>query len=87
MVSKKVTIINPSGVHARPASILSKAATECSSEVLIIHGEKKIQPKSILNLMAAALKKGTEIEVQCSGENEEEDLKKITGLIESGLGE
>ena len=37
--------------------------------------------------MAAALKKGTEIEVQCSGENEEEDLKKITELIESGLGE
>ena len=37
--------------------------------------------------MAAALKKGTEIEVQCEGENEEADLKKITELIESGLGE
>ena len=87
MVSKKVTIINPSGVHARPASILSKAATECSSTILLIHNGKKIQPKSILNLMAAALKKGTEIEVQCEGENEEADLKKITELIESGLGE
>ena len=57
MVSKKVTIINPSGVHARPASILSKAATECSSNILLIHNGKKIQPKSILNLMAAALKR------------------------------
>ena len=42
MVSKKVTIINPSGVHARPASILSKAATECSSNILLIHNGKKI---------------------------------------------
>lgn len=54
---------------------------------MLIHNGKKIQPKSILNLMAAALKKGTEIEVQCEGENEEADLKKITELIESGLGE
>ena len=37
--------------------------------------------------MAAAIKKGTEIELQCEGATEKEDLETLAQLIESGLGE
>lgn len=87
MVSQKVIIKNPSGLHARPAAILAQAATRCNSDVTIVYGEKTIQVKSILNIMAAAIKSGSEIELQCSGATEEEDLKSLVALIESGLGE
>lgn len=87
MVSQKVTIKNPSGLHARPASILAQAAGKCKSNVIIVNGSKQIQAKSILNIMAAAIKCGTEIELCCDGESEQEDLKKLVQLIESGLGE
>lgn len=87
MVSQKIVIKNASGIHARPAGILAQAAMKCKSNVLILVGDKKVQVKSILNLMAAAIKCGTEIELQCDGENEEEDLKTLAALIESGLGE
>ena len=43
--------------------------------------------KVFLNIMAAAIKCGTEIEVCCNGETEEEDLNTLIQLIESGLGE
>lgn len=87
MVSQKVVIKNESGIHARPAGVLAKEAMKCTSDVVILTGDKTVQAKSILNLMAAAIKAGTEITVQCSGENEEDDLKKLVDLIESGLGE
>lgn len=87
MVSQKVTIKNPSGLHARPASILAQTAGKCKSDTIILYQEKIIQAKSILNIMAAAIKSGSEIEVQCTGETEEEDLKTLVDLIESGLGE
>lgn len=87
MVSQKVIISNPSGLHARPASVLVQEAGKCNSNVIIVYGEKRIQAKSILNIMAAAIKSGSEIELQCTGETEEEDLKKLVALIESGLGE
>lgn len=87
MVSQKVIIKNPSGLHARPASVLVQAAGKCKSDVILVYGEKRIQAKSILTVMAAAIKSGSEVMVECSGETEEEDLKKITELIESGLGE
>lgn len=87
MVSKKVVISNPSGLHARPASVLALAAGKCRSNVVMIYGEKEIQIKSVLNIMAAAVKTGSEVEVRCTGATEEEDLKTIIDLIESGLGE
>lgn len=87
MVSKKVIVKNASGLHARPASILVKEVGKCKSEVLLIYGNKTIQTRSILNLMAAAIKSGSEVEIQCTGETEQEDLDKIVALIESGLGE
>lgn len=87
MVSQKLVIKNKAGLHARPAGLLAQAAMKCSSNVVILVGEKTVQVKSILNLMAAAIKCGTEIELQCDGENEEEDLKTLVALIEKGLGE
>ena len=87
MVSQKVIVRNKSGIHARPAGVLSQAANKLQSSVTIHLGEKIVQVKSINNLMAAAIKCGTEIEVQCDGETEAEDLKTIVEVIESGLGE
>ena len=87
MVSQKVIVSNASGIHARPAGELVKVAGKCSSKVFIVVGEKKIVAKSILNIMAAAIKCGTEIEIQCEGETEVEDLETVVAVIKSGLGE
>ena len=50
-------------------------------------GAKKVQAKSVLNLMSAAIKCGTEIVVECDGEDEADALKAVVEAIESGLGE
>ncbi len=87
MIKQKVVIQNKSGMHARPAGELAKVAKSCDSEVLIFYGEKVINAKSVLNLMAAAIKQKSEVIVQCDGKTEEADLKMIVDAIESGLGE
>jgi len=40
-----------------------------------------------MNLMAACIKQGSEIEIRCSGDREEECLKAAVALVEAGLGE
>ena len=87
MVSKKVKVVNPSGLHLRPAGVLSQTAMKFKSRTLSECGEKHIVAKSVLNVMAAGIKCGTEITVACDGPDEEEALKTITEAIESGLGE
>lgn len=87
MVSKNTIVKNPSGLHMRPASVLSQIATGLSSDIILISGDEKIQPKSILSLMSCQIQKGTEVTIVCTGENEVEDLDTIINAIDSGLGE
>ncbi|EFC98579.1 phosphocarrier, HPr family [Hungatella hathewayi DSM 13479] len=56
-------------------------------DIIIECGEKRIVAKSVLNVMAAGIKCGTEINLICDGEDEEEAMKSMSEAIESGLGE
>ena len=87
MISKNLTVVNPSGSHLRPAGVLSQTAMKFKSDITIVSGEKKIVAKSVLNVMAAGIKCGTEITLICDGEDEEEAMKTVSQAIESGLGE
>lgn len=88
MVSEKITVKNKSGLHLRPAGILSKIASACRSDIALIKPDgTRVNPKSVLMLMSGGITCGTEITVECQGESEKEDLKTILDAINSGLGE
>ena len=87
MLSKTLTVVNPSGLHLRPAGVLSQTAMKFKCDVLIECGEKRIIAKSVLNVMAAGIKSGTEITLICDGEDEAAAMETISKAIESGLGE
>lgn len=88
MVSQKVKIKNPTGLHLRPAGVLCKSAIEYSSVVTFkCGGENIANAKSVLSVLGACIKSGDEIELICEGEDEEKALHEMIALIESGLGE
>jgi phosphocarrier protein len=87
MLSKTLTVINPSGLHLRPAGVLSQTAMKFKSDIIVEYGEKRIVAKSVLNVMAAGIKSGAEINLICDGEDEEAAMKTMSEAIESGLGE
>ena len=87
MVSAKTKVVNPQGMHMRPAQLFVNTMAKYKSDVTIVFNGKSINAKSIMHLMAACIKQGSEIEIQCSGEQEAEALKAAVELVESGLGE
>ncbi|SDY40556.1 HPr family phosphocarrier protein [Eubacterium barkeri] len=87
MKKVKLIIKNPTGLHLRPAKEFTQMAMNCQSEVVIEYGEKVINGKSIMNLMAAGIAKDSEITLICHGETEAEDIQILQQAIESGLGE
>ena len=87
MTSKTVTISNPSGLHLRPAGVLSQLAMKFNSEIIIEAGDKKVIAQSVLNVMGAGIKPGDTVTVVCTGDDEEKALAEIVAAIESGLGE
>jgi len=81
MFSEKVTVSNPTGLHARPASQLVELCKEIPDDILMIIGEKKINPKSILGILGAGMKCGTEVTIELEGDTAEENGHKIVDFI------
>ena len=87
MVSQKVTIKNPTGLHLRPAGILCKTAMDYKSSITFTFKDATANAKSVLSVLGACVKSGDEIELFCDGVDEEEALHDLVAAIESGLGE
>ena len=87
MKTEKVILKNETGLHARPASELTKLASTFKCNINLVVGEKVFNPKSILAVMGAGVKANTEIEIQCDGEDEEQALKALVEAFDNKFGE
>ena len=87
MVSQKVTIKNPTGLHLRPAGIFCKTAMMFQSKITFCLKNTSGNAKSVLSVLGSCIKMGDEIELICEGEDEEEALKTMVCIVEDGLGE
>lgn len=87
MVSQKVVIKNPTGLHLRPAGILCKEAMQFKSLITFSFRENTANAKSVLSVLGACVKCGDEIEFVCEGEDEKEALETLVRAVEDGLGE
>jgi phosphocarrier protein HPr len=87
MVRQRVTIMNPTGLHLRPAGIFCNTASSFKCKVTFEYDDAIANAKSVLSVLGACIKKGDEIELICEGEDEEEALKAMVDAIVDGLGE
>lgn len=90
MVSQTTMVVNPSGLHARPAAVFVKKAMEFTSNVTVrnlTRDSEAKDAKSILTMMGLGMKQGHEIEIAADGPDEEQAVKELVELVESGCGE
>lgn len=89
MFKQNTTIINETGLHARPASVFVKEAKnfECKVSITKVGEEKAYSGTSVIQIMAAGLTKGTEICISADGVDEEKAVKTLVALVEAGFGE
>ena len=72
MIKLELVISNPTGIHARPAQALVKLCERFQSNIQLQCAKGCINPKSIFSLLGAAIKMGSQIELQIDGPDEEE---------------
>ena len=83
MVEKTVTVVNETGLHARPAAALVQFVKNIPGDVEIVKDGKVANAKSIFNVMSLGISKGTEVTVRVNGEDEEENLNKVVEFIQN----
>ncbi len=77
----KTTIIDPVGLHARPASELVQVASKFASDINLIVNGKSANAKSIITIMSLGVKSGDEITIQASGSDEVEAISEIENKL------
>lgn len=81
MKSQVVKIIDPIGIHARPASKITNEATKYKSEITFIIDGRTTNAKSLINLMALGAKCGNKIEICTKGLDEVEALNGVVKVM------
>jgi phosphocarrier protein len=86
-VTRELTVVNKLGIHARPASMFVKLASQFASEVTVEKDGEEVNGKSIMNLMMLAAGPGCRIRVSAEGTDAHQAVDQIETLLKSKFNE
>ncbi|MFX3624846.1 MAG: phosphocarrier protein HPr [Ectobacillus sp.] len=81
MVEKVFTVIDETGIHTRPATILVSEASKFSSEITLEYRGKQTSLKSIIGLMVLGIPKGANVKISVEGPDEKTALLELEQIF------
>ena len=87
MISRKVTIQNSVGLHARPATFFIQKANSYKSSIGVEKEDCRVNAKSLLGVLSLGISKGTEIKLIADGVDENNAIDGLAELIDGEFGE
>ncbi len=87
MIKTTTTISNKLGLHARASAKLTKLAGSFPCDIWLAKGGRRVNGKSIMGVMMLAAGIGSTVELETSGEREQEAQDALLALIDDKFGE
>ncbi len=86
MMKRTIKVSNKLGLHARASAKLTQAASKFESGVWISRNGRRVNAKSIMGVMMLAAGRGSSIELETEGPDEEVAMTAIETLLNDKLG-
>ena len=87
MTERTVTIVNPLGLHARPAAQFVRLASSFASHVEVERDGLSVNAKSIMGVMMLAAECGASLLVRADGADEAAAVEALATLVARGFDE
>jgi phosphocarrier protein HPr len=87
VVVRSVRIVNPLGLHARPAAAFVRIAGRHACQIFVRKDELEVNGKSIMGMMMLAAEAGSELVIRTEGEGAEQAALDLVALVQGGFGE
>jgi len=87
MTSESVIVVNQLGMHARAAAKFVHLATRYESRVRVARDAREMDGKSIMGILLLAAARGSRITISADGHDEDDAVKALVALVQSGFGE
>jgi phosphocarrier protein HPr len=86
-VEREATIVNPLGLHARPAAQLVRLASSFAADILLSKDGLDVNGKSIMGVMMLGAECGSALRIRATGSDAEQAVEALAKLIADGFGE
>ena len=80
-LTKELTVLNRSGIHARPAAMFVKTANRFGSDIFVEKDGEKINGKSIMGLMMLAAGPGSKVTLHAKGADAAAAITELEALV------
>jgi phosphocarrier protein len=87
VVEREARIVNPLGMHARPAAEFVKVANRFKSKVDVKRDALNVNGKSIMGVMMLAAEQGSSLLIRVEGADAEEAMEALCALVAAGFHE
>ena len=84
---REVEIVNPAGMHARPAAEFVKLAGRFASEIRVEKDGLEVNGKSIMGVLMLAAEHGSRLRLSATGSDAEDALEALSDLVGRGFEE
>jgi phosphocarrier protein HPr len=74
MAELHLTVIDPAGLHARPASKVVQVASRFQSRIVLRSGERSVDVKSLIALLGLTIRPQSEITLTADGPDADDAL-------------
>jgi phosphotransferase system HPr (HPr) family protein len=85
MVDLRLIVIDPAGLHARPAAKVVKVASRFQSRIVLRSGERTADVKSLIALLGLTIRPQTEITLTADGPDGDEALAALMEELGSAV--
>jgi len=84
-----VLVINPQGLHLRPADMFVKRAMQFQSQIELVKDGLRVDGKSILDMLriTTVAVAGAELQLEATGPDAQAAVDALTELFRQGFGE
>ena len=86
VIERAAKIVNPLGMHARPAAELVKVANRFKAAVEVRKDDLAVNGKSIMGVMMLAAEVGSTIHIKAEGPDEQEAVAALKQLVDGRFG-
>ncbi len=83
----EVVVKNKMGIHARPASLITAAASKAEADVYLEKDGERVDCKSIMSVMMLAASNNTRLKIIAEGQDAREIVHELSEMFEKGFGE
>lgn len=84
-VTRRVTVRNRHGLHARPASMIAQLSRRFDAKVFLIRDRERVDATDVIHILALGVMPNQELFLEAVGAQAEEAVEAVARLIMEGL--